>query len=138
MTTDPGQAELPRPLHEMTTEELSRARYQLERALQRMTAENPDRGPLQQQLTVVCAVLHARARTHDAPAPAARPLPPGAYHLTARIFDGLFIDYDLHNVTTGYIALPKGTPMFSGTSLGEVARQISTASGYEHPDPADR
>jgi hypothetical protein len=138
MTTDPGQVELPRPLHEMTTEELSRTRYQLERALQRMTAENPDCGPLQQQLTAVCAVLHARARTRDAPAPAARPLPPGAYHLTARIFAGLFIDYDLHNVTSGYIAVPKGTPMFSGTSLGEVARQISTASGYEHPDPADR
>jgi len=119
----------------MTTEDLSRARYQFERALQRMTAENPDRGALQQRLTAVRAVLQARARTQPGSPPAARPLPPGTYHLTARIFAGLFTDYDLHNVTTGYIALPKGAPMFTGTSLGEVARQISTASGYEHPHP---
>lgn len=133
MTTDSGQARPQRPLHEMTTEDLSRSRYQLERALQRMTAEDPGRGPLQQQLTAVRAIFQARARAQDAPAPAARPLPPGTYHLTVRIFAGLFTDYDLHNVTSGYIALPKGTPMFTGTSLGEVARQIGTASGYEHP-----
>ena len=84
MTTDPGQAGPPRPLHEMTTEELSRSRYQLERALQRMTAEAPGRAPLQQRLTAVRAI--------------------------ARIFAGLFTDYDLHNITSGYIALPKGQP----------------------------
>jgi hypothetical protein len=138
MTTDPGQDGPPRPLHEMTTEDLSRSWYQLERALQRMTAENPGRGPLQQRLTAVRAILQARAQTRPGPQLAARPLPPGTYHLNARIFAGLFTDYDLHNVASGYIALPKGTPVFTGASLGEVARQIGTASGYEHPDPADR
>lgn len=137
MTTGPGQTGPQRPLHQMTTEDLARYRYQLERALQKMTAENPDRGPLQQQLSAVHAILRARARTQDAPAPA-RPLPPGTYHLTARIFAGLFTDYELHRVTSGYIALPKGTPMFTGTSLGEVARQISAASGHEHSNSADR
>ncbi|MGH3201764.1 MAG: hypothetical protein ACRDP5_06890 [Streptosporangiaceae bacterium] len=140
MTTDPGQVGPQRPLYEMTTEELSRFRYQLIRALQKVIAEDPGRGPLQQQLTAVRAILQARAQTQEAPAPAAttRPLPSGTYHLTARIFSGLFTDYDLHDVTSGYIALPKGTLMFTGASLGEVARQISTTSGYEHPDPADR
>lgn len=136
MTTDPGQAGPQRPLHEMTTEDLSRSRNQLERTLKRMIAEDPGRGPLQQRLTAVRAILQARARTQNAASSAVRPLPPGTYHLTARIFTGLFTDYDLHNVASGYVALPKGTPMFTGTSLGEVARQISTASGYEHPDSA--
>jgi hypothetical protein len=136
MTTDPRQAMPARPLHEMTTEDLSRVRYQLERTLKRMTAEDPGRGPLQQRLTAVYAILQARAQ--DAPAPAARPLPPGTYHLTARIFAGLFTEYDLHDTGHGYIALPKGTPIFTGASVGEVARQISTGSSYEHPRPADR
>jgi hypothetical protein len=138
MTTDPGCSGPQRPLHEMTTEDLSRVRYQLERALQRMIAEDPGRGPLQQRLTAVRAILQARTRTREAPTPAARPLLPGTYRLTARVFAGLFTDYDLHNVTSGYVALPKGTPVFSGASLGEVARQISTASGYEHPGTPDR
>jgi hypothetical protein len=137
MTTDPGQTGR-RPLHEMTTDDLSRYRYRLERALQKMTAENPGRGPLQQQLATVHAILEARAWTQDAAAPRARPLAPGTYNLTVRIFSGLFTDYDLHSITSGYIALPKGTPMFAGASPGEVALQISKASGYEHPDAADR
>lgn len=110
MTTDPGCSGPRRPLHEMTTEDLSRFRYQLERALQRMIAEDPGRGALQQQLAAVRAILQARGRTQDAHTPAVRPLPPGTYRLTARIFAGLFTDYDLHNVTSGYIALPKGSP----------------------------
>jgi hypothetical protein len=138
MTTDPGPAGPPRPLHEMTTEDLSRTRNQLQRTLKRMTAEDAGRGPLQQRLTAVHAILQARARTQPGPAPAARPLPPGTYHLTARIFAGLFTDYDLHDTGHGYIALPKGTPMFTGASVGEVARQISTASGYEHPGTPGR
>jgi hypothetical protein len=138
MITDPGQVGPLRLLHELTTEQLSRFRYQLIRALQKMIAEDPGRGPLQQQLTAVRAILQARARTGEAPTPATRVLPPGTYDLTARIFSGLFTDYDLYDVTSGYIALPKGTPMFTGASLGEVARQISTASGCEHPDRADR
>jgi hypothetical protein len=138
MTTDPDQGGPQRPLHEMTTEDLSRFRYQLERTLQRMTAEDPGRGQLQQQLAAVRAILQARARTQSGSPPAARPLPPGTYQLTARIFAGLFTDYDLHNIPSGYIALPKGTPMFTGASLGEVARRISKASGYELPDSAGR
>lgn len=111
MTTDSGQTGQ-RPLHEMTTDDLSRYRYQLERALQKMTAENPGRGPLQQQLAAVHAILQARAWTQDAAAPRARPLVPGTCNLTVRIFSGLFTDYDLQSITSGYIALPKGTPMF--------------------------
>lgn len=137
MTTDPSCSGLQRPLHEMTTEDLSRFRYQLERALQRMITENPGRGALQQQLAAVRAILQARGRTQNANTPPFQPLPPGTYRLTARIFAGLFTDYDLHNVTSGYIALPKGTPMFTGASMGEVARRISKASGYEHSDPAE-
>ena len=136
MTTDPGCSGPQRPLHEMTTKDLSQFRSQLERALQRMIAEDPGRRALQQQLTAVRVILQARGRTQDAHTPAVRPLPPGTYRLTARIFAGLFTDYDLHNVTSGYIALPKGTPMFTGASLGEIARRVSRASGYEHPDPA--
>ena len=63
MTTDPGQIGPQRPLHEMTTEELSRLRYQLVRALQKVIAEDPGRGPLQRQLTAVRAILRVRART---------------------------------------------------------------------------
>jgi hypothetical protein len=70
MITDPGQVGPQRPLHEMTTEELSRSRYQLIRALQKMIAEDPGRGPLQQQLAAVRAILQAQARTQEAPAPA--------------------------------------------------------------------
>lgn len=127
-----------RPPHEMTPEDLSRYRYQLERALQKMTAENPGRGPLQQQLTAVHAILQARAWTQDAAAPRVRSLPPGTRNLAVRIFAGLFTDYDLHSITSGYIALPKGTPMFTGASPGEIAQQISKASGYEHPNAAGR
>jgi hypothetical protein len=93
----------------------------------------PPPSPSRQRLTALRAILR--------PAPGPRALlrlPPGTYRLTVRIFTGLFTDYDLHNVTSGYIAVPRGTPMFTGASLGEVARQISKASGYEHSDPADR
>jgi hypothetical protein len=68
VTTDPGQVGPQRPLHEMTTEELSRFRYQLERTLQRMTAEAPGRGQLQQRLTAIRAILQARARLTRLPA----------------------------------------------------------------------
>lgn len=38
----------------------------------------------------------------------------------------LYREFDLHTVAgTVYVAVPKGTPLFSDVSLGSVARQIS-------------
>ena len=58
--------------------------------------------------------------------------------LTPRVFRALYQAFDLHTVGGTHIAVPTGTPCFAAPSLGEVARQISKASGYEHSDPADR
>jgi hypothetical protein len=135
MTADPETPGPQRLLHEMTDRELSRIRYQLTRALQDMTATDPARPALQQQLTAVRVILQAHAGAQPGrPADAQ----PGTYDLTARTFVGLFTDYDLHDLPAGYIALPKGTPVFAGASLGELARQISIASSYEQPRPAQR
>lgn len=70
---------------------LSRIRYELTRTLQNLTADNPARPGLQQQLTAVHAALQA------ARSPEARHVQPGIYDLTARIFAGLFTDFDLHD-----------------------------------------
>lgn len=75
VTADAGPAGPPRPRHEMTTEDLSRTRNQLERTLKRMTAEDPGRGALQQRLTAV----HA-SKPVLGPSPAPRP-PPGRCRL---------------------------------------------------------
>jgi len=45
--------------------------------------------------------------------------------LTARFFRGLFDAYDLHSVRGVHVVVPKGTPVFAGTTLTEVAWQIS-------------
>jgi hypothetical protein len=45
--------------------------------------------------------------------------------LTPRVFRALYREYDL--LTTGliHIVTPKGTPLFIGDSLGEIARQLA-------------
>jgi len=43
----------------------------------------------------------------------------------------MYAEYDLRTVGGIHIVVPKDTPWFAGTSLGEIARQISE---YEHPD----
>jgi hypothetical protein len=53
-------------------------------------------------------------------------------NLTARVFRALYQDFDLYIVPGIHIAVPKGTHYFAGSSLGEVARQISD---HEHHAP---
>jgi hypothetical protein len=53
--------------------------------------------------------------------------------LAARLFRRLFDAYDLH---TGVhvVVVPKGTPVYTGATLSEVARQISDAAGRRSDD----
>jgi hypothetical protein len=44
----------------------------------------------------------------------------------------MYRDFDLHTVTGTRIAVPKGTPCFVASSLGEITRQISD---HEHHGP---
>ena len=50
---------------------------------------------------------------------------PGRDELTVRVFRALFGAYDLHSVEGLHVVVPRGTPWFSGPSLGDVARQVS-------------
>jgi hypothetical protein len=50
--------------------------------------------------------------------------------LTVRLFRAMYADFDLHTVAGIHVVVPRGTPWFSGHSLGEIARQISA---YEFP-----
>jgi hypothetical protein len=45
--------------------------------------------------------------------------------LTPRVFRALYPGHDLRTVAAAHVAVPKGTPWFAGTSLAEVAIQIS-------------
>lgn len=45
--------------------------------------------------------------------------------LTIRMFRALYRDFDLYTVGGTHVVVPKGTPWFSGASLGSIARQIS-------------
>jgi anti-sigma regulatory factor (Ser/Thr protein kinase) len=71
------------------------------------------------------------AMTETASAPAAGP--PGRDDLTPRVFPALYQDFDLRTVGVMHIVTPKGTPVFTGDSLGQIARQISD---HEHGNPA--
>ena len=57
----------------------------------------------------------------------------GRDDLTERIFRALYQEFDLHNINGTYVAVLKGTPWFAGTSLGDIACQISD---QDHPGPA--
>ena len=50
--------------------------------------------------------------------------------LTVRLFRAMYAEFDLRTVGGIHVVVPRGTPWFSGHSLGEIARQISQ---YEHP-----
>ena len=51
--------------------------------------------------------------------------------LAARLFTGLFTDYDLITVDGTTIAVPKdgSIPVFTGTTLSEIALQIASYPG---------
>jgi hypothetical protein len=52
--------------------------------------------------------------------------------LTERIFRALYQEFDLRTVNGTYVVVPKGTPWFAGTSLGDIACQISD---HDYPGP---
>jgi hypothetical protein len=45
----------------------------------------------------------------------------------------MYRDFDLHTVAGTDIAVPKGTPCFAASSLGEITRQISDHEHYALP-----
>jgi hypothetical protein len=57
---------------------------------------------------------------------------PSRDNLTERIFRALYQEFDLRTINGTHIVVPKGTPWFTGTSLGDIARQISD---HDHPGP---
>ena len=54
---------------------------------------------------------------------------PGRDDLTERIFRALYPEFDLRTINGTYVVVPKGTSWFAGTSLGDIARQISDYPG---------
>jgi hypothetical protein len=50
---------------------------------------------------------------------------PARDDLTPRIFRALYRDFDLLTIGMMHVVTPKGTPVFAGESLGQIARQIS-------------
>jgi hypothetical protein len=61
------------------------------------------------------------------------PAGPGRDELTLRVFRALFAEFDLRTVGGTHVVVPRGTPWFAGSSLGEIARQISECQPL-HPD----
>ena len=57
----------------------------------------------------------------------------GRDDLTPRIFRALYPDFDLLTIGVVHVVTPKGTPVFTGDSLGQIARQISD---HAHGAPA--
>jgi hypothetical protein len=45
--------------------------------------------------------------------------------LLNRVFTGLYGAYELHELDGVRVAVPRGTPVFAGPTLSDVARQIS-------------
>lgn len=58
-------------------------------------------------------------------------------NLAAIVFRALYRDFDLITVGVVLIVVPKGTPLLTGDSLGDIARRISAASAPA-PGAADR
>ena len=63
------------------------------------------------------------------PSRASPPDPASSDDLPARVFRALYQAYDLRPVAGIHVAVPKGSPCFTGSSLGAIARQISD---HEH------
>lgn len=59
----------------------------------------------------------------------------GRDDLTSRIFRALYQDFDLLTIGVIHIVTPKRAPVFTGDSLGQIARQLT---GHQQPsaDPA--
>ena len=60
--------------------------------------------------------------------PAASPAtsgPPLPDDLTAIVFRALYAEYDLRTLGVLHVVTPKGTPVFIGESLGQIARRLS-------------
>jgi hypothetical protein len=55
-----------------------------------------------------------------------------ADELTAVVFRALYAEYDLCTFGILHVVTPKGTPVYAGDSLGQIARQLSD---HEAPDP---
>ena len=69
--------------------------------------------------------------------PAASPATPGPPlpdDLTAIVFRALYAGYDLRTFGALHVVTPKGTPVFTGDSLGRIACQLS---GPEDPGPGE-
>ena len=58
---------------------------------------------------------------------------PPAHDLTARMFRALYAEYDLLTLGALHIVTQKGSPLFIGDSLGQIARRISEPG---HPGPS--
>ena len=52
-----------------------------------------------------------------------------------KIFRALYQEFDLRTINGTYVVVPKGTPWFAGTSLGDIARQISDHDPRARPLP---
>lgn len=57
----------------------------------------------------------------------ARPGQP-PHDLAARLFRALYPELDLRVLGDLHVAVPKGAPCYTGRTLSEIVRQISTAS----------
>jgi hypothetical protein len=63
--------------------------------------------------------------------------PPPPEDLTARVFRALYDQFDLHSTGGTHIVVPKGTQLYVGPTIGEIARQISDR-GPHVPAPSGR
>jgi hypothetical protein len=60
-----------------------------------------------------------------------------ADELTALVFRALPAEYDLRTFGVLHVVTPKGTPVYAGDSLGQIARQLSDhEDAAPAPDPA--
>ena len=133
----PAVTEPAHPVHALTTSELRRYQRDLEQAIAGIAAGASRK---------ICAASSAKSwpsRNHGpgsstpagkAPGPVTA-APPG--NLTAIVFRALYREFDLITIGVLHIVTPKGTPVFIGDSLGDLARQISAASPPD-PGPAHR
>ena len=60
----------------------------------------------------------------------ATPVPPLPDDLTAIVFRALYADYDMRTLGVLHVVTRKGTPVYIGDSLGQIARRLS-----DHEDP---